>query len=368
MTTSSASSAGRLFTPVRVGRLTLKNRVVMAPMTRNRAGEGNVPTPLMAKYYAQRASGGLLVTEASQISPQGVGYPSTPGIHTPEQVQGWRRVTDAVHERGGVIFLQLWHVGRISHPSMQPGGALPVAPSAIAPRGMAMTYSGPQPFVTPRALETDEIGEIVAQFGAAASRAMEAGFDGVELHGANGYLIDQFIRDGSNQRTDRYGGSIENRARFALEVTRAAIEACGADRVGIRLSPGGAFNDMRDSTPRETFGHLIGELDKLGLAYLHINEAGEADLRHGGVALGAADFREKFRGPIIACGDYNLERAEAALASGTADLIAFGRLYLANPDLPERLRRGGPFNEPDTTTFYGGTEKGYTDYPTLEEA
>lgn len=367
-TTDATTRRPGLFEPVRIGRHTLKNRVVLAPLTRNRAGAGNVPGPLNAEYYVQRATGGLLITEATQISPQGVGYPATPGIHSAEQVRGWRLVTDAVHARGGTIFLQLWHVGRISHPSLQPGGAMPVAPSAIAPAGMAMTYEGSQPFVTPRALETDEIAGIVEQYAAGASRAIEAGFDGVELHGANGYLIDQFIRDGSNTRTDRYGGPIENRARFAVEVARATAEAIGADRVGIRLSPGGAFNDMRDSTPRETFGHVVSELDKLGLAYLHINEAGEADLRHGGVALGAADFRHLFRGPIIACGDYTRERAEAALAAGSADLIAFGRLFLANPDLPERLRRGGPFNTPDLSTFYGGTEKGYTDYPALSGA
>ena len=357
-----------LFSPVRVGPYTLPNRIAMAPMTRNRAGPGNVPTDLMATYYRQRASAGLIITEATQVSPQGVGYPATPGIHTPEQVRGWRMVTDAVHKAGGRIFLQLWHVGRISHPSMQPGGALPVAPSAIRPAGSTITPEGPKPFETPRALELEEIPQVIDQFRHGARCALEAGFDGVEVHGANGYLVDQFIRDGTNQRTDAYGGSIANRARFALEVVEAVAGVWGADRTAIRLSPGGAYNDMRDSTPRETFGYLIEKLDGYGLAYLHIAESTEADVRHGGVMLGAADFRHLFRGPLMANGGYTAARAQAALDAGHADLISFGRLFLANPDLPERLRRGAPLNEPDPSTFYGGTEKGYTDYPTLAEA
>lgn len=354
-----------LFSPARVGPFTLANRIAMAPMTRNRAGAGNVPTDLMATYYAQRASAGLIVTEATQVAPEGVGYPATPGIHTPEQVRGWRTVTDAVHRAGGRIFLQLWHVGRISHPSLQPGGAPPVAPSAIRPAGNATTYEGPRPFETPRALGLDEIPRVIDQFRHGARGALEAGFDGVEIHGANGYLVDQFIRDGSNQRTDAYGGSIANRARFALEVVEAVAGVWGAERTAIRLSPGGAFNDMRDSSPRETFGHLIEKLDGYGLAFLHIAESGEADLRHGGVMLGAVDFRPLFRGPLMANGAYTAAPAQAALDAGHADLVSFGRLFLANPDLPQRFQRGGPFNEPDTATFYGGTEKGYTDYPAL---
>lgn len=359
------SSASRLFTPIRIGSLTLPNRIAMAPMTRNRAGPGLAPTALNALYYRQRSSAGLIITEATQVCAEGVGYPMTPGIHTPEQVRGWRLVTDAVHDAGGRIFAQLWHVGRISHPSLQPGGALPVAPSAIRPAGNATTYEGPKPFETPRALATDEIPAVIEQFRHGARCALEAGFDGVEIHGANGYLVDQFIRDGTNQRTDRYGGSIENRARFALEVVRAVADVWGPERTAIRLSPGGTFNDMRDSDPRATFGYLISELDKLNLAYLHLAETSEADLRHGGVPFRAADFRHLFRGPIMANEAYDGPRAEATLAAGHADIISFGRLFLANPDLPERLRRGGPFNTPDPSTFYGGNEKGYTDYPAL---
>ncbi len=290
-----------LFTPFQLGALALPNRVVMAPMTRNRAGPGNVPGALAAEYYAQRASAGLIVTEATQVSPQGVGYPGTPGIHSEQQVAGWRRVTDAVHAAGGRIFLQLWHVGRISHPSLQPGGALPVAPSALAAKGDAFTASGPQPFVTPRALETTEIPGVVAQFEAGARHALAARFDGVEIHGANGYLIDQFLRDGTNRRTDRYGGSLQNRARFLLEVTEAVAGVWGAERVGVRLSPQGDFNDMHDSNPRATFGHAALALAPLGLAYLHaVEPAGTA----GRASLWSADLKEAFDGPLMVNGGY----------------------------------------------------------------
>lgn len=357
-----------LFTPVRVGPYTLKNRFVMAPMTRNRAGAGNVPVPLNAAYYAQRSGAGLIVTEATQVSPQGVGYPATPGIHSAEQVAGWKKVTDTVHERGGRIFLQLWHVGRISHPSLQPGGALPVAPSAIAPAGNAVTYEGPKPFVTPRALETAEIPAIVEQFRQGARSALKAGFDGVEIHGANGYLPDQFLRDGTNKRADEYGGPVWNRARFLLEVTKAAAESFGANRVGVRLSPSSTFNDMRDSNPRETFGYAVKELDKLGLAYLHLTAGEAADERHGGTIVPLSYFRPLFRGPIIGANGFDWASASAALGSGDVDLVAFGRLYLANPDLPERMKLGGPFNPLDAATMYGGTERGYTDYPALAAA
>ncbi|SRR5579883_519422 len=251
-----------LFTPVQLGPYLLPNRIIMAPMTRNRAGNENVPTVLNATYYAQRASAGLIIAEATQVSPQGVGYPATPGIHSPEQISGWRLVTDAVHQQGGRIFLQLWHCGRISHPSMQPGGVLPVAPSAIAPEGEAMTYTGPQPFVTPRALETSEIASVVEQFRQGAESALQAGFDGVEIHGAFGYLIDQFLQDGSNQRTDEYGGSIENRARFLLEVVEAVCNVWGADRVGIKLSPSNTYNSMKDSDPKATFGYVLQALNQ----------------------------------------------------------------------------------------------------------
>ena len=354
-----------LFSSVRVGPYELPNRLVMAPMTRNRTGAGNVPTALNVEYYAQRAGAGLVVTEASQISPQGVGYPNTPGIHSPEQVAGWRRVTDGVHAAGGKIFLQLWHVGRISHPSLQPGGALPVSPSAIKPEGNAMTATGLQPFVTPRALEISEIPGIVAQYGLAAANAKAAGFDGVEIHAANGYLIDQFLRDKTNRRADQYGGSIPNRARFLLEVAEAVVKVWGADKVGVRLSPGNPFNDIADSNPGALFDHAAGELDRLKLAYLHIVEpAPTADLPGG--PLDARHFRPLWRRALIANGGYTQDRAKALIAGGGADLVAFGVLFLANPDLPERFRRGAPLNAPDRATFYGGTAAGYTDYPRLD--
>ncbi len=355
-----------LFSSIKLGPYTLPNRIVMAPLTRNRAGAGNVPGTLNATYYAQRTSAGLIISEATQVSPQGVGYPSTPGIHSPEQVEGWQLVTDAVHERGGRIFLQLWHVGRISHPSLQPDGALPVAPSAIAPQGDAQTYEGPRPFVTPRALETHEIPGIVEQFRQGAQNALAAGFDGVEIHGANGYLLDQFLRDGTNQRTDQYGGSIENRARFHLEVTEAVVGVWGAERVGIRLSPSGTFNSMHDSNPKATFGYLVEALNRFGLAYLHLVEANEADIRYGGTAIPTTYFRSIFQGNLMTNGGYDREKGDAILASGGADLVSFGTLFLANPDLPKRFSLNAPLNQPNPETFYGGGEKGYTDYPPLD--
>ena len=351
-----------LFTPIRLGRYALRNRIVMAPMTRNRAAPGDVPQAINVEYYAQRASAGLIVTEGSQVSPQGKGYPGTPGIYSAEQVAGWKAVTDAVHERGGRIFLQLWHVGRISHPALQPDGALPVAPSALRPEGECMTYEGPKPFVTPRALETDEIPGIVETYRTGAANALAAGFDGVEIHAANGYLIDQFLRDGTNRRNDAYGGSVENRARFLLEVTEAVVGVFGGDRVGVRFSPVNPFNSISDSNPDETFGYAAAALNRFGLAYLHVLE--------GGLAEGAADYdrealRRAFNGIYIANNGYDKTRAEAALASGAADLVAFGKAFLANPDLPARFAAGAPLNTPDPETFYGGDEKGYTDYPAL---
>jgi N-ethylmaleimide reductase len=353
-----------LSTPVAIGALTLPNRIVMAPMTRNRAGPGNVPTALTAEYYSQRASAGLIITEATQVSPQGVGYPGTPGIHSDAQVAGWRRATDAVHQAGGRIFLQLWHVGRISHPSLQPDGALPVAPSARAPKGEAFTASGPQPFVTPRELRTAEIPEIVGQFEAGARLAKAAGFDGVEIHGANGYLIDQFLRDGTNRRSDRYGGSLAGRARFLIEVTEAVAGVWGPGRVGVRLSPQSAFNDMSDSDPRATFGHAARALAPFGLAYLHIVEPVGA-LPEGTAPL-APDLKQAFGGPLMINGGYTRALAEAALARGAADLVSFGASFLANPDLPLRLVQDAPLNPPDPATFYGGDARGYTDYPALD--
>ncbi|MGD8309855.1 MAG: alkene reductase [Chromatiales bacterium] len=358
---SPAGKAPDLFTPVRIGDLELPNRVVMAPLTRNRAGPGGVPQPMNAEYYAQRASAGLIISEASQVSQRGIGYPGTPGIHDEAQVEGWRGVTRAVHEHGGRIFLQLWHVGRISHPSLQPDGAAPVAPSAVPPEGEAVTYEGPRAFVTPRALETSEIPAIVEQFRQGAANAREAGFDGVEIHGANGYLIDQFLRDGTNHRTDVYGGSVENRARFLMEVAEAVIGVWGAERVGVRLSPASAFNDMSDSDPQTHYGRIVERLDGLGLAYLHIVELVEIVERFDFGAL-----RRAFSGPYMANAGYDGESAARALRGGAADLVAFGQLFLANPDLPRRLAEGAPLNEPDPDSFYGGDERGYLDYPPLD--
>jgi N-ethylmaleimide reductase len=356
-----------LFAPFDLGPYTLANRMVMAPLTRNRAGSGNVPQALNAAYYAQRASAGLIVTEATQISPQGVGYPSTPGIHSPEQVDGWRRVTEAVHARGGRIFLQLWHVGRISHPSLQPGGAVPVAPSAIRPEGQAATYDGMQDFVTPRALATDEIPGIIDQYRTAARNALSAGFDGVEIHAANGYLLDQFLRDGSNRRDDDYGGPIANRARLLLEVTEAVTKVWGANRVGIRISPVNGFNSMSDTDPDGTFGYVAQALNRIGLAYLHVVERSFSG-EQPEPAYDRRRLRAAFDGPYIANSGFDRLRGDWALASGAADLVAYGKAFLANPDLPERFRGNAPLNEPDPATFYGGDGRGYTDYPALEAA
>jgi N-ethylmaleimide reductase len=355
-----------VFSPFRLGPLALPNRIVMAPMTRNRAGPGNVPTTLNAAYYAQRAGAGLIVAEASQVSPQGLGYPGTPGIHSAEQIAGWRLVTDAVHAAGGRIFLQLWHVGRISHPSLQPDGALPVAPSAIAPAGQAWTLDGMKPYVTPRALETEEIPGIVAQYRQGAANAKAAGFDGVEVHAAHGYLLDQFLRDKTNNRTDKYGGSAENRARLVVEVMEAIAGEWGGDRTGVHLSPTNlAFNDISDSDPAQTFSTAVRALDRLGLAYLHLVEPGPADPVGPGPRLDATFFRPMWRGTLVVNKAYDLDRANAVLRSGAADLVSFATLFIANPDLPERFRRGAPVNPPERKTYYGGSAKGYTDYPEL---
>lgn len=355
--------------PVRLGPFELSNRIVMAPLTRNRAGTGNVPQAMNVEYYAQRASAGLIITEASQISPQGVGYPNTPGIHTKEQIEGWKNITEAVHQQNGHIFLQLWHVGRISHPSLQPNDALPVAPSAIKPAGDAYTYQGIQPMVTPRALDITEIPEIIDQYRQAALNALEAGFDGVEIHGANGYLLDQFLRDGTNHRTDAYGGSVENRARLLMEVTEAVTQVWGSDRVGVRISPVHTFNDMYDSQPNLTFGHVARELNRFGLAYLHVVGSRYGDGTYpvrSGQPFDEQILRDAFHGTYMANAGYDRSRAFAALNSGDADLIAFGSLFIANPDLPLRLELNSPLNVPDPSTFYGGDEKGYTDYPFLD--
>lgn len=358
-----------LLSPVKVGPLELPNRIVMGPLTRNRAGAGNVPQPLNATYYAQRASAGLIISEATQVSPQGQGYPLTPGIHSPEQVEGWKLITNAVHERGGHIFLQLWHVGRISHPDLQPNGELPVAPSAIAPEGMAVTFEGEKPFVTPRALETDEIPGIIEQYRQGAENALAAGFDGVEVHGANGYLLDQFLQDGSNQRTDRYGGSMENRARLLMEVIEAVTRVWGSDRVGVRLSPSGTFNSMSDSNREALFTYVVRALNRFNLAYLHLVEPrvdNSITLEKNSTNMTAAFFRPLFHGTLLSAGGYDRESGEEVLARGDADLIVYGRLFIANPDLPRRFALNAPLNPWDRSTFFGGSEKGYTDYPFLE--
>jgi N-ethylmaleimide reductase len=331
-----------------------------------RAGPDRVPTSLMAEYYAQRAAAGLILTEATAISQQATGCPHTPGIYTDDQIAGWRSVTAAVHRAGGRIFLQLWHMGRISHPSFQPGGGLPVAPSAIAPRtGQVITETGMQAYVTPHALTKEELPGIVMQYAIAADRAKTAGFDGVEIHNANGYLLDQFLRDGTNRRTDEYGGPARNRARLTLEVTDAVTQVWGGDRVGIRFSPGGIFNDMYDSNPLATFSHVLHELNRYQLAYAHLIVSTEDDLKHGAVPVPLAALRQEFKGPLIAANGFTRATATQALTEDLADAVAFGRLFIANPDLPERFRSNAPLNLPDETTFYGGTQKGYTDYPAL---
>jgi N-ethylmaleimide reductase len=362
------SKSTDLFTPLAIDSMTLRNRVVMAPLTRNRAGAGNVPTDMNVEYYRQRASAGLIITEATQISPQGVGYPLTPGIHTQEQVIGWKKVVDAVHKKGGKIFLQLWHVGRISHPSLQPNGELPVAPSAVKPGGQAVTYEGMQDFVMPRALDLNEIPGIINDYRLAARNAREAGFDGIEVHAANGYLLDQFLRDGPNKRTDKYGGSIENRARLIFEVLDEVIKEWPDFRTGLRLSPSGTFNDMSDSSTRETFGYVVKKLNEYKLAYLHIREPDESDLRHGGEIVPLEYFRKLYPGILMVNGGYDADKGNAVIRDGNADLVAYGVKFIANPDLPERLQKNTQLNEPDPATFYGGDEKGYTDYRALASA
>jgi N-ethylmaleimide reductase len=319
----------------------------------------------MATYYTQRASAGLIISEATPISPQGIGYPDIPCIYTAEQVDGWKQTTTAVHEHNGHIFLQLWHVGRISHPDYH-DGALPVAPSAIAPKGEVLTRHGMKAFVIPRDLSVAEIQDIVEHYRIAAENALAAGFDGVEIHGANGYLIDQFLRDGSNQRTDEYGGSLENRIRFLLQITEAVVSVWGADRVGVRLAPSGTFNDMTDSVPEALFVYVLQQLSGFKLAYAHVVDALESDIRHGANVVDLAVLRAAYQGTLIVCGGYDYDRANETIAQGLADAVAFGQLYIANPDLVERFAASAPLNEPEPSTFYGGKEQGYTDYPTLK--
>lgn len=356
-----------LFSPARFGAIELANRVVMSSLTRNRAGAGNVPTPLVAEYYRQRASAGLILTEASPICAEGHGYPRTPGIHTPEQIAGWKQVTDAVHGAGGKIALQLWHVGRISHPDLQPGGALPVAPSAICPAGQVLTGQGMKDYVTPRALELAELPILIEGYAQAARNAMAAGFDGVEVHAGNGYLLDQFLRSSTNRRTDAYGGSKENRARLLLEVMDAVCGAIGNDRVGLRLSPVTPFNDISDDHPQETFDYVVTQLNSLNLAFLDVLQGTGGAPREQWIPFDYDQLRTLYSGNLIRNNGYDLETAQQAVMSGAADAIAFGRLLLANPDLVERFRRGAPLNPPDYETLYSGEEKGYTDYPFLRD-
>ncbi|MGA9049048.1 MAG: alkene reductase [Dehalococcoidia bacterium] len=353
-----------LFSSYELDGLKLMNRMVMAPMTRSRAIEGNVPNPLAAKYYAQRASAGLIVTEGSQVSPHGVGYIRTPGIYSPEQVDGWRKVTDSVHQAGGKIFLQLWHVGRVSHPDFR-GGELPAGPSALPVDGKSFTPQGFKPIPTPRALLLEEIPGVVEQYRMGAANAKSAGFDGVELHGANGYLLDQFLRDGSNHRTDKYGGTLENRTRFPLEVVEAVVSVWGPDRVGYRISPHFKVYSMSDSNPAETFSYFVGELSKRGLAYVHMVEFVSGDQTVPSEARLSEVIRRIFKRTLILNGGYNASSGNDAIREGRADLISFGSQFLANPDLPERFKKNAPLNTPDHHTYYAGEEKGYIDYSTL---
>jgi N-ethylmaleimide reductase len=353
-----------LFSPVKLGSIALKNRMVMAPLTRNRAGEGGVPQAMNVTYYVQRASAGLIISEATPISAMAHGYPALPGIYTEAQVAGWKKVTDAVHAKGGKIVIQLWHVGRISHPSLLPNGAQPVAPSAIKPKGKAFTYQGLVDYVEPRALALSELPSIVADYVHATKCALAAGFDGVEIHAANGYLLDQFLRDGTNKREDEYGGSIENRSRLLLEVTKAVVEVAGSDKVGIRISPVNPFNDMKDSNPQALFNHVVTALNPFKLAYLHVVEGGI----HGGGIADPFDFpalRKHCQSAYMANLSYDKARGNAAIASGHADVIAYGVPFIANPDLVKRFSINAALNEADSSTFYGGTEHGYTDYPFL---
>ena len=366
-----------LFSPLQVGPYRLAHRVVLAPLTRMRAAKPSLaPRPLNAEYYAQRATaGGLLIAEASPVAASGFGSPGVPGIYSDAQIEGWRKVVDAVHAKGGVILLQLWHVGRVSHSSFQPGGALPVAPSAVPISAEFKTATADGKVVlyeTPRALETSEIPDVIEAYRQAAVNAQKAGFDGVEIHGANGYLIEQFLQSNSNLRTDKYGGSIENRARLLLEITQAAIAVWGADRVGVRLSPYGIANGSGEADPMPLYTHVVEALNPLGLAYLHFIEprssgAGRAEVNWQNVPSAMVLFRPIWKGILITAGGFSGEAAEAAITGGHADAIAFGRIFISNPDLPRRLQHGFPLTPYNRATFYGGDVAGYTDYPEYSE-
>ena len=353
-----------LFSPVNLGGIALKNRMVMAPLTRNRAGEGGVPHDLNVTYYAQRATAGLIITEATPISAMAHGYPALPGIYTDNQTAGWKKVVDAVHDKGGKIILQLWHVGRISHPSLL-DSALPVAPSAIKPAGKAFTYKGLVDYVEPRALKANELPALVQDYAHATKCALAAGFDGVEIHAANGYLLDQFLRDSTNKREDNYGGSIENRLRLLMEVTKAVVAVAGSGKVGVRISPVNPFNDIEDSNPQALFNAVATSLNQFNLAYLHVVEGGIGDTGEP-VKFDFILLRKHFNNAYMANLGYDKARGNAAIASGQADCIAYGVPFLANPDLVERYRTDAPLNVADEAAFYGGNEKGYTDYPFLK--
>jgi len=361
-------SDATLFQPYPLGPLTLANRIVMAPLTRNRAGEGLVPSPLASTYYAQRASAGLIITEATQVSAQAQGYQDTPGLYTQDQIDGWRTVTDAVHARGGHIFVQLWHVGRISHVDLQPGNAAPVSASALRAQTKTFVNNGFVDVSEPRALDIDELPAIVDDFRQTAANAIAAGFDGVEIHGANGYLLEQFIKDGANQRTDAYGGSVENRARLLLEVTAAVAREIGADRTGVRISPVSPANAISTvSDPQPQYDYIVDQLSALGIVYLHVVEGATGGPRD----VAPFDFdglRRRFNGTYLANNGYDLQLASARVSEGRADLVAFGRPFISNPDLVERLKRGAALAALNPATLYGGGAEGYTDYPTLAEA
>lgn len=360
-----ATESDDLFAPIELGPLRLTNRIVMAPLTRSRAGADDIPSEMAIEYYVQRASAGLIIAEATQISPQGKGYILTPGIYSQPQVAAWKKITDGVHAAGGKIFLQLWHVGRISHPSIQPGGVLPVAPSAIKPEGQAFTEDGFKPLVTPRALETNELPGIVQQYRTAAENAKAAGFDGVEIHAANGYLLDQFLRDKTNQRTDAYGGNIQNRARLLMEVTEAVVAIWGGSRVGIRISPVSSFGDISDSDPQALFTYVVDALNRFGLVYLHVIEGDTGGAREPAGNFDPQILRRLFQGQYMANNGYDLTLALQARTTGKADLIAFGRPFISNPDLVRRLQTSAPLATPDPATMYGGGAAGYIDYPAL---
>jgi len=356
----------KLFSPKTLGKLPLDHRIIMAPLTRSRSAQpGDIPQDINVEYYKQRASAALIITEATQVSPQGKGYAFTPGIHSKEQVTGWKKITEAVHKRGSKIFLQLWHVGRVSHSNLQPNNGLPVAPSAIAAEGQAFTEQGMLDFEIPRALKLEEIPSIIEQFKQAAINADAAGFDGVEIHAANGYLLDQFMKDGSNKRSDSYGGSVANRARLTLEIAQAVTQVLGGDRVGLRISPTGTFNSMSESNPQVLFNHLVENLNQYNLAYLHVVENfGQTENSE----FNFLTLRQKFNGAYIANGGYTGESAEDSLQSNRSDFIAFGSPFIANPDLPMRIRISAPLIDADPNTFYGRGAEGYIDYPELQMA